>query len=47
MELEFKTLTMMKSRRSPGKILDQVSEGQAFIIERERYLIKQETCLCP
>ena len=45
MELDFKTLTMMKLRSSPGEILDRVHEGgEAFIIERNG---RQKACLVP
>jgi len=44
MELEFKTLTMMELRGAPGEILDQVNEGQAFIIERNG---RPKACLVP
>lgn len=44
MELEFKTLTMMQLRSSPGDILDKVDEGQAFIIERNGHA---KACLVP
>jgi hypothetical protein len=45
MEFDFKTLTMMKLRSSPGEILDRVHEGgEAFIIERNG---RQKACLVP
>ena len=45
MELDFKTLTMMDLRRSPGEILDRVHGGdEAFIIERNG---RQKACLVP
>ncbi|MBI5778301.1 MAG: hypothetical protein HZA49_02470 [Planctomycetes bacterium] len=45
MELDFKTLTMMELRSSPGEILDRVYEkGEAFIIERSG---NQKACLVP
>jgi len=45
MELDFKTLTMMELRSSPGEILDKVSEqGEAFIIERNG---RRKACLVP
>lgn len=45
MELDFKTLTMMELRSSPGGILDRVHEGgEAFIIERNG---RQKACLVP
>ena len=45
MEFDFKTLTMMKLRSSPGEILDRVYEGgEAFIIERNG---RQKACLVP
>ncbi len=45
MELDFKTLTMMELRRSPGEILDRVYEkDEAFIIERSG---RQKACLVP
>lgn len=45
MELDFKPLTMMELRSSPGEILDRVHEGgEAFIIERNG---RQKACLVP
>ena len=45
MELDFKILTMMELRRSPGEILDRVYEkDEAFIIERSG---RQKACLVP
>lgn len=45
MELDFKNLTMMKLRSSPGAILDKVyKEGEVFIIERSG---RAEACLVP
>jgi len=45
MELDFKTLTMMKLRSSPGAVLDKVyKEGKVFIIERSG---RSEACLVP
>ncbi len=45
MELDFKTLTMMELRRSPGEILDRVhKKDEAFIIERNG---RQKACLVP
>jgi hypothetical protein len=45
MELEFKTLTMMELRSSPGEILDRVyKNGESFIIERNG---RQKACLVP
>ncbi len=45
MTLEFKSLTMMDFRRSPGSILDRVSkDGEAFVIERNG---QQKACLVP
>src|SRR4030042_4123675 len=44
-ELEFRTLSMMDLRTSPGDILDRVYEnGEAFIIERNG---QQKACLVP
>ncbi|MDE2833727.1 MAG: type II toxin-antitoxin system Phd/YefM family antitoxin [Bacteroidota bacterium] len=44
-QIEFKSLPMMALRRSPGEILDEVSqEGAAFIIERNG---QQKACLVP
>lgn len=43
MELEFKILSMMELRSSPGDILDRVyKDGEAFIIERSG---QQKACL--
>ena len=45
MELEFKSLSMMELRRSPGDVLDRVyKNGEAFIIERSG---QQKACLVP
>ena len=45
MELEFKTLSMMELRSSPGDILDRVyKNGEAFIVERSG---QQKACLVP
>lgn len=45
MELEFKSLSMMELRSSPGDILDRVyKNGEAFIIERSG---QQKACLVP
>jgi len=45
MELEFKILSMMELRSSPGDILDRVHKGgEAFIIERSG---QQKACLVP
>lgn len=45
MELEFKPLSMMKLRSSPGEILDRVhKQGEAFIIERSG---QPKACLVP
>ena len=45
MELEFKSLSMMELRSSPGDILDRVyKHGEAFIIERSG---QQKACLVP
>jgi hypothetical protein len=45
MELEFKILSMMELRSSPGDILDRVyKDGEAFIIERSG---QQKACLVP
>ncbi len=45
MELDFKTLTMMELRSSPGEILDKVyKNGESFIIERNGC---QKACLVP
>jgi len=45
MEMEFKTLSMMELRNSPGDILDRVyKQGEAFIIERSG---QHKACLVP
>lgn len=45
MALDFKNLTMMELRSSPGEILDRVyKNGEAFIIERSG---RQKACLVP
>jgi hypothetical protein len=45
MALEFKILSMMEFRSSPGDILDRVyKDGEAFIIERSG---QQKACLVP
>lgn len=45
MALDFKSLTMMELRSSPGEILDRVyKNGEAFIIERNG---RQKACLVP
>jgi ubiquitin-protein ligase len=44
MELDFKTLTMMQLRNSPGEILDKVHEGEAYVIERNG---RKKACLVP
>lgn len=43
--LDFKTLSMMELRSSPGELLDKVARnGEAFIIERNG---EQKACLVP
>ncbi|TSA19392.1 type II toxin-antitoxin system Phd/YefM family antitoxin [bacterium] len=45
MELDFKVLSMMDLRSSPGEILDKVcDQGEAYIIERNG---QQKACLVP
>lgn len=45
MDFDFKNLSMMDLRSSPGEILDKVyDEGEAFIIERNN---RQKACLVP
>ena len=45
MEFDFKILTMMELRNSPGEILDRVHEqNEAFIIERNG---RRKACLVP
>src|SRR6266540_695150 len=45
LKIEFKSLTMMELRSSPGEILDRVArDGEAFIVERNG---QQKACLVP
>jgi hypothetical protein len=45
MPLDFKLLSMMELRSSPGEVLDRVAhKGEAFIVERNGY---QMACLVP
>jgi ubiquitin-protein ligase len=45
MALEFKSLSMMELRSSPGEVLDRVSQNrEAFIVERNG---QQKACLVP
>src|ERR1035438_9539772 len=45
MAVEFKTLSMMELRNSPGDILDRVyKKGEAFIVERSG---QHKACLVP
>ena len=45
MKIDFKTLTMMQLRSSPGEILDRVArDGEVFVIERSG---QPKACLVP
>lgn len=44
MPIDFKPLSMMELRGSPGEILDRVADGEAFVVERNG---QQKACLVP